>query len=339
MTTLLLHIGMPKTGTSALQATLAQGRSKLLEQNILYPEIVHTNHDILAAGYRPLNDLSRQYRQLYENSIDKLNSDFGEWWGKVKSEVERQQPEMIILSGELMFSQWRVKALRERLEEITTDIRVVIYVRQPSKHFLSLAHQQLRMSSKIGPWRGSRIRPIIEEFSKEFIVTVIAYERSNLKNQDITSDFIARFIPRITGIFESTAVQEVNPSYSPEAMAIMQKFRLEVYPDNDDIYFPESHFFLTALDKASTLTKGTALILREEIANAIDYSTAELGWLRDVHGVVFSDLDYRKIGSAPPFTIPAAGVLVEDICRVDAAAYNRLLMLTMHGLANRASRT
>ena len=117
MTRLLLHIGMPKTGTSALQDTFAQGRSKLAEYGILYPEIVRTNHDILAAGYRPLSDLGRQYKQLYERQPEKLQADFREWWLGVKSEVERRRPETVILSGELMCVPAAIKRLRTLLDE------------------------------------------------------------------------------------------------------------------------------------------------------------------------------------------------------------------------------
>ena len=102
--------------------------------------------------------------------------------------------------------------------------------------------------------------------------------------------------------------------------------------------FPENFAFLTALERASAQCAASPLKLRPEIADAIDYSSTDLLWLREKFGVSFSGLDYNAIGSRAPFLIPNTGITVEEICDVDAASYHRLLMHTAYILAYRASR-
>lgn len=337
MTQLLLHIGMPKTGTSALQSALNQARGNLAQHGVLYPEPVRTNHDILAAGYRPLAELSRQYRQLYKDNPESLKADFHRWWSCLEAAVDRDQPRTIILSGELMSSPTRLAALHELLARITTNVRVIIYVRRPSHYFLSLTHQQLRLSSMITHWGSPgllRFRPLIEGYAAEFPVEVIAYERDNFENQHIVFDFIQRFIPSTRPVFDMITPEPVNPSYSPEAMAIMQQFRLQNYPTQDNFYSGETHFFLVALEEASAVCNCNPLILKEEIALQIDYSNSDLLWLRDKFGVTFSGLDYAKIGSLAA-VISNKRLSVQDICTVDPVAYSQLSMQVMFNLTHR----
>ena len=290
---------------------------------------------MLAAGYRPLSDLSRQYKQIYADDPGRLQTDFQEWWSRVKAEVQSTQPDLVVFSGEAMWKPAHLKALRILLAEITEEVRIVVYVRQPSKHFLSLAYQQVKLSSTIGPWERANFRPVIEMFSAEFPVDVVAYDRSSLIDNDIVSDFIARFIPQASGLLDLTATADVNASYSAEAMSIMQAFRLEVRPAEDNFTRPETQPFLRALDRASQTVQCAHPELKQDIAEAIDYSTKDLSWLKENYGVVFSELDYAKVGDVGLFPGFDKKIKVEDICYVDNDKRRRLLMLTMCGLATR----
>ena len=47
---LILHAGMPKAGSSALQATLARAHYSLLKKGVLYPLTEHVNQNFAVAG-------------------------------------------------------------------------------------------------------------------------------------------------------------------------------------------------------------------------------------------------------------------------------------------------
>ena len=62
---IILHIGMPKAGSTALQAALAAARRPLGKAGVLYPKGAF-NHNFLVAGIAPVNRLGRVFAQHRE---------------------------------------------------------------------------------------------------------------------------------------------------------------------------------------------------------------------------------------------------------------------------------
>lgn len=95
MKKIYIHIGSPKTGSTAIQNFLSQNYNHLLSKGVLYPKSASRNTNAL--GYslldfddRPLSDINKKvdYKELYSN---------------LKNEIEKSECENIIISSEEFF--------------------------------------------------------------------------------------------------------------------------------------------------------------------------------------------------------------------------------------------
>ena len=134
MTQLYLHIGYPKTGTTAIQEFLFLNREALIKQQILYPQTGierYAHHQypwVFAKDYRANEDLSMQI--LEEGLSKELNSHSGMKTVVVSSEgfVFLLQPCDISNIFGAMFD----------------DIRIIVYLRQPFRWIQSDYNQGVK---------------------------------------------------------------------------------------------------------------------------------------------------------------------------------------------------
>ena len=70
---ILLHVGMPKAGSTAIQRRLAGLRGWLAAQGLYYPEGLHTphNHSFLVAAASRRRLLPPHYRRHYGQNTDR----------------------------------------------------------------------------------------------------------------------------------------------------------------------------------------------------------------------------------------------------------------------------
>lgn len=138
MKVLYLHIGMPKTGSSALQSFFARNKERLYEDGIWYPEL---NADLKReekqkafggnAGFLlqysvDLEDMSKEQRQLFEDTCRKLqNSD-----------------KDILLSDERLF--WRNTVVYKNLMAQGFDLKVIVYLRRQDLWYESNWNQAVK---------------------------------------------------------------------------------------------------------------------------------------------------------------------------------------------------
>ena len=80
-----LHAGMPKAGSSALQATLARAHYSLLKKGVLYPLTEHVNQNFAVAGVVVFDRLPRVYKQAYATRPQALQPDFERYWQGIKA--------------------------------------------------------------------------------------------------------------------------------------------------------------------------------------------------------------------------------------------------------------
>ncbi len=112
--TKFVHIGIGKTGTTSIQATLAAGASQLPRQGFSYP-----NAGRIGDAHYGLFDLNSGL----VNKEQMLN---------LKAEVDAGKTEHCILSSE-SFIYCPIQFIRDLKDVVGTDVRVVVYVREQTK--------------------------------------------------------------------------------------------------------------------------------------------------------------------------------------------------------------
>lgn len=160
MTTIYLHIGMPKTGTTCLQKALFKNRDKLLENGYLYP-MSGIRHNAKQIEDRYCHNLLAQFFIEFKGK-SYLLSKFPNW-EDVKIEIDSINPKNVIISAEA-FTSFDVFYKPETIAKIkdflkTYEIRIIIYLRKQDD-FLESCY---RYMVKLGACRVS-----IKEFFNEF---------------------------------------------------------------------------------------------------------------------------------------------------------------------------
>ena len=133
MTDCVLHIGLEKTGTTSIQATLAANRERLASKGILYPRCMGAKSHVRAYAYAsegPLDEIKIQCGLDGPRSIEDFRRDLAR---QFDAEVASANPKKIILSNEHLSSRLlsisEISRLKDLLSSHCRSIRVVVYLR------------------------------------------------------------------------------------------------------------------------------------------------------------------------------------------------------------------
>lgn len=131
MTTVYLHIGAHKTGTTALQYFLWNNRKRLRKKGYMYPKLGlgGYSHGILANIIKPNNRDARmlKYRERFRREV--LESGY----------------DKIILSSEVFLEGINVAAaVRDFLQDQNCCVRVIVYLRNQADWLESVFHEIVR---------------------------------------------------------------------------------------------------------------------------------------------------------------------------------------------------
>lgn len=214
-----IHIGPPKTGTSAIQNYCNAHRKLLESQGILYPE-----HSIDANGISSGN--------LYSVFDQTASGELAVNTQKVKELMKAfhdSDTNILLLSSEFFF---------HRLGDIKVhfkDATFIAYVRSPIDYFESSYNQTIKRHGNTKPIKIAndlkfnilnQLEIWVEKFgSEKFLMR--AYAKSLFPDGDIITDFLSIF-----GVEKSHRYVHsyINPSYSFEALEFkrwLNQFDLE----------------------------------------------------------------------------------------------------------------
>lgn len=202
---IFIHIGPPKTGTSAIQFCLQNDRKRLANAGILYPE--HSTD---------INGISSGNLNAIFDVIDDIRVLNGEKVSALLALCRRANCHTLLLSSEFFF---------ERLEEIVDVLptaRFIAYVRNPLDSFESLYNQSVKrhhhtkpinQSVKLPRFYLAKLDKFIEQFSAERFI-LRSYSKSAFAGGNIVADFY-----QVLGVVPPDHVaNNINPSYSFEAL-------------------------------------------------------------------------------------------------------------------------
>ena len=190
----VLHIGAPKTGSTALENFLLSNRDKLAECGWEYPEATvrgYGHHDLayLVSGSYP--DWALPQKKTFNELLEQL------------SEATADHAN-VILSSEIFFMYSNPADVANMCEELgynTADVRVVLYIRRQDDAHLSWYNQRVKaqgydktiaasVDDSFGLWDYARkIQPWQDVFGTDNIVLRI-FDKEELVGGDVRSDFL-----------------------------------------------------------------------------------------------------------------------------------------------------
>jgi hypothetical protein len=335
---IVLHIGMTKAGSSALQAGLFSVRQQLRDSGVLYPDggRVRNSHILLLHGLVPPARLPRGLRRLYGDNVGALERDMHAWLAGVEAAIDATRPHTVILSEEFLFyvvDDNALMELRRRMLSLGHSVEVVVYVRRPSEHYLSSVQQLLKASHRIPGPNPVAYRPTIEGYANHVAdrVHVVKYDRDNWHDGDILHHFLTAFVPD-ADMRAMAPMTHVNESLSAEAMSLLAEYRSRVWPNEHNRFTEDTNRIVHALAASDSEVAGNRVpCLHDDVARMVDQSSSDLPWLRDRYGIDFGGVDYSAIqpaaGHRPPFAS------VDCMCPVDADRRDELMWRVIHRLA------
>lgn len=331
----LLHIGMGKTGTTALQHSLASSRPYLLGKGVLYPKaprpFSQNNHQIIVARITTTDRMPRDILTKFEDRDD-LMEGYRKFIRGLREQVAETTPEALVISGESLFRPFpapKLRKLRAVFDKLDSEASVIAYVRKPSERFVSYLQQALKYSFKVRSPEPSKYRGAIEAYARVFgrnFMHVRCFARDQLIDGDIISDFTERHLaPFGVKRAELSAPPRTNETISAESTDISRRYRLAFHPDKDNRTANDSRELVRALQAADAAVGAGRPKLKPEVAELLDYSNDDPLWLRDQYGIVFSDFDYARIERGDLVAPPGRSFALDGLIEIDPRLEQKVL--------------
>lgn len=209
MTKVILHIGLEKTGTTTIQRVFNSNSELLMDKGVYYPRYFGEENHVCLYNYaksKSAIDELRIYSGLKsEDDVEKFRIDFRDMFLK---DVKDKNPEYLVLSNEHLSSRLSgvegVSRLKELLESISDDIKVVMYVRNIFDFLVSSYSTAIKCGEtksfidyipdgKELPFRyklSSVVKLWLTVFGKDRVL-IRPFSRAHLVDGDILSDFIS----------------------------------------------------------------------------------------------------------------------------------------------------
>lgn len=313
-----LHIGLHKTGTSSIQATLFNNRKKLLAHGINYLPLSE-NHSITL--YPLFIEAPHRYRPNRIAGIDtqeKAAKKNAATEAALRRALEANSCGSIVISGEDLSTlpAAGLQQLKDMLTPYAARCRVIVYVRDPYATVTSIVQQRLRRGQtyeqicRRPPRPGySRISASIEVFGREN-VDVRIFDKAHFVNGDLIADFLAA-IDADPEVAKRLDVERANIGLSHEAAYLLQAI-------NEDRL---AQGFAPRHDIVRWLAKIPGQPYRcppEFFAAAQPVIAEELQWLRGLLGKdVFPDRP--SLSATTPYwqeeTLMAIALMLDDLVK------------------------
>lgn len=210
MKTLYMHIGTPKTGTSAIQYFCCQNHEALLKKGLCYPDLgfsfpgIGSNRNAHFLSHRVLDEQNRRLpeeeKKIWEQGLNRLEELF-------------TKHDCVVISDEHIWNEKemnkeRLESIRERMKSVGVTVRVIVYLRRQEQVIQSYWAQQVKEGLQLsfseymkeGRYRyfqlnyEKRLHVFADVFGRENVI-VRCYEKGQYlgREQTIISDFLHIF--------------------------------------------------------------------------------------------------------------------------------------------------
>lgn len=216
LNTVYIHIGSPKTGTSALQLFWEKNRAQLKSQKIIFPPTKFENtHHYLAFA---LHKQAGKKEPFFPSDLKSIKDEYDDL------NISDKKYSYIISSEGLFNIKKESIATLKNLIPIDFNIKIIVYLRRQDQFIESHCIQDIKncVTEKIDKSRyilfySKIIKPWEEVFGKENII-VKPYERSRFVQGDICIDFQNTILNRNTDNYVYIN-EDINQSLSTQDLS------------------------------------------------------------------------------------------------------------------------
>jgi hypothetical protein len=345
MTELILHIGHPKTGTTALQRGYLRQRHALVEKGVLYPYLNRESdrHTSLAPAFIGTEIVTGDVAFLPHWPGGDVMGQSRHMWQEVKAQIAQHRPAKVVLSGEGFFQlqyRWQMERMSALLGEVFDKITVVAYLRSPQTRFLSSYQQGLKFSGHRAFLPPRPYMLVLSTWARfgPGPLKLHVFDRKALIGGDVALDFATRYTPEVLDEIRARPNPELNTTLSAEAMAVLEPHADQVEgltgPERQDAWRP-LHDIMLRLDRE--VPGFTRPRLTEAASIRIQRHSMDIRWLRDDLGITFGDVDYDIVSTEEldEKWIPS----ITELCPVDPERRDQLAQALAQELARPAVRS
>lgn len=236
----ILHIGLPKTGTSTLQEILAGNTRALRSSGILYPKAGRT-----FAGRTLLRHVGLRYamqekgtqptvvmQRFTLKTPERLSAYIDSFPEEFDSELSEASPETVVLSDEALFDFAEpdmIARMRDFLLPRFSSVEIVGYLRDPVGAMSSAYSQSIKVGGIMDP----------ETFLDEKLETGLylprlrmwadAFGAGNMRLDILKGDVLDQFLPHLgPGVRLARTTGDVNRSLSPLGLRVLREVNLRL---------------------------------------------------------------------------------------------------------------
>jgi hypothetical protein len=336
----VVHAGMPKTGSTALQHFLHHNRHTLAEANIFlppYPDGI--SHRVLVALAFPRKKLRRSWlafsqRSGRSRSLIAIQANALYSAVSFRRTIRRRQPETTVLTAEqfLGFHRRYLETFARRLRlDAFASLEFILYVREPTEWVASKALEQLKVGALGFPTGFFSPLNAVKRFADDVEslfdaqVRLRKYDREALDGGDVREDFVTEFLPTINPGQLDYPLLVKNLSISPEGACLLAAYREEHHPGLPPKVVPaEVRALLSSiLEIEERFPRPKPRLLPEIDAIIRQQASKTLSWMADRHGIRFDSSSPQPRSSEGPHGLATeidtrvlGGTAVERINRI-----------------------
>lgn len=304
--TLLFHIGIPKTGTTAIQKYLYSSQEQLEKWGWFYPSFGNTTAPHVN-GYFLVNHPCKQ-------AIDRHESrQWEEIWETVCKCLTKGN---VIISNEDFWDKDVLTVYRYAVEQ-GINVKIIVYLRRQDLYLESHYNECVKIRFEKEPFSDwvkinalendlahahylnllQKIEAIVG--SENIIVKIFEKEQMYQGKMDIVNDFIHTIIPTFD---ETISVENVNERLLPDIHELKRLFNSVAVANEYIVDRYDYHQFFLQLSsmhvdsnmdkKAGYMTKNA----RQELMKLYEEENGEIArrYLKRNEGVLFVDQEYDK---------------------------------------------
>jgi hypothetical protein len=322
-TNITIHIGLHKTGTTSIQATLFKNRDKLRKRGVSYFSLNENHSETLYPLFLSEPHLYRQNRLAGIDTPQKAARKNAATERALRRELAKNRSEHFVISGEdiSMLPKDAIVRLRDMLTPYAHSIRIVAYVREPIDVITSNVQARLRLGETYEqivaapPYPGyGFIRPFIQVFGRAG-VDIRIFDPARFTGGDLITDFLSA-IGTDPAAARELEIVRTNEAVSTEAALLINEVNKHFLQTARHAPNPGRAANLADLLKTIPGTRFACPV--EAVIAAEPLYREDLNWLRETLGGDPFPPQPKCESVSPrwePESIEALAILINDLAR------------------------